>query len=209
MWHHRNRKTEILVDTCCSVKVLRVSQVSQVAVPSPCDSHCGDWYQLCLLCPYDLDFYTFSKFICSRFFFFFWVWVRCTSTPVTFFPLSLQRPTGRSPSISFPPSAVPGRTEVLRYSTDAFFATFAVSGCVLPPYSELLSDTPNFLISRKIFFQIPFYCVLPSWLWSEFMKPTPLDFSKRERKSPQTGLGLSLKRWRYQCNFPAPSRAPT
>jgi len=37
----------------------------------------------------------------------------------------------------------------------------------------------------------------------------PSFFSNRERKSPQRGLGRSLERWRYQCNFPAPSWAPT
>ena len=45
------------MDTCCGIKVLRVSQVSQVAVS--CGHDCGGWYQLCLSYHYDLGFYTF------------------------------------------------------------------------------------------------------------------------------------------------------
>jgi len=37
----------------------------------------------------------------------------------------------------------------------------------------------------------------------------PSVFSNRERKSPQRGLGRTLERMRHQCNYSAPSRAPT
>jgi len=41
------------------------------------------------------------------------------------------------------------------------------------------------------------------------MNPPLEFFSNSERKSPQRGLGRSIERWRCQCNFPAPSWAPT
>jgi len=41
------------------------------------------------------------------------------------------------------------------------------------------------------------------------MNSPPSLFSNSGRKSPQRGLGRSIERWRYQCNFPAPSWAPT
>ena len=37
----------------------------------------------------------------------------------------------------------------------------------------------------------------------------PSVFSNRERKSPQRGLGRTPERMRHQCNYSAPSRAPT
>ena len=63
--------------------------------------------------------------------------------------------------------------------------------------------------SRNSSFRIPFYGVLSSGLWNGFMNPPPSVFPNRERKSPQRGLGRSLERWRYSCDFPAPSWAPT
>jgi len=70
-----------------------------------------------------------------------------------------------------------------------------------------VSDSPNFF--SEFFF--PNSVLLSSFFWAvEWIHESPPSvFSSHDRKSPQRGLGRSLKQWRYQCNFPAPSWAPT
>jgi len=63
-----------------------------------------------------------------------------------------------------------------------------------------LSDSPNsfleFFFSNSV--------LLCSFLWAvEWIHESPPSvFPNSERKSPKRGLGRSIERWRYQCNFP-------
>jgi len=118
------------VDSCCSVKFLRVSQVSQVVVP--CGLHCGGLYLLCLLYPYYLDFYTFHLYSSLL------LLLSLSESHVNsrhVFSTFVSVPT--SPNNIISTETVPGRSEVsmVLESTDEFFSTLAVSGCVL--YSEV------------------------------------------------------------------------
>ena len=112
------------MDSCCSVKFLRVSQVSQVVVP--CGLHCGGLYLLCLLYPYYLDFYTFHLYSSLL------LLLSLSESHVNsrhVFSTFVSVPT--SPNNIIPTETVPGRSEVsmVLESTDEFFSTLAVSGC--------------------------------------------------------------------------------